>query len=83
MNVPVEIAIARARGVKRLAHVAGVSVRTVYLWRTEGRIPLQYCALIGKKLKISLHSLRPDVFPKSGPLYTNHIKYLPERFAKS
>jgi DNA-binding transcriptional regulator YdaS (Cro superfamily) len=55
-----EIAIAEAGGVRKLARLVERSSSTVAVWT---RIPVEHVLIIEKAIKIPRHELRPDIYP--------------------
>jgi predicted GIY-YIG superfamily endonuclease len=55
-----EVAIMIAGGMAKLAELVNVERPTVVLWR---RIPAKHVPKIARALNISMHELRPDIFP--------------------
>jgi DNA-binding transcriptional regulator YdaS (Cro superfamily) len=57
--------IAAAGSVNELARIAGVKHPTISAtWRRRGRVPVDRARAVSDALKIPLHKIRPDIWPR-------------------
>ena len=62
-QVDVAKVIEAAGGVKALAEACNVHHTSVIGWRNAGRIPPERCQVVAAAAKMTLHELRPDIYP--------------------
>jgi DNA-binding transcriptional regulator YdaS (Cro superfamily) len=64
-NKGLEKAIKHYKKAKYLAAVLGVGQTSVSAWKVKGVVPAKHCPKIAQLTGVSLHELRPDVYPAS------------------
>ncbi len=62
-NIGLEKAIKHYKRAKHLAEVLGVGQTSVSAWKVSGVVPTKHCPKIAQLTGVTLHELRPDVYP--------------------
>ncbi len=64
-NIGLEKAIKHFKRAKYLAAVLGVGQTSVSAWKVKGVVPSKHCPKIAQLTGVSLHELRPDIYPST------------------
>jgi len=64
---PIEKIVAAAGGQSALARHLGIRQQSVHEWVIRGFVPAARAQAVAKLSKLSLHDIRPDIYPSPRP----------------